>query len=100
MKQSPANNMVSRLVLRTERTHTGLQRNVASHPQEYILARMKSSTIAKAPSPRFKEWTHDLQGMEFTISITIPPLPPNIALGPFNYEREPIQMVRLSLPIS
>ena len=55
---------------------------------------MKSSTIAKAPCPTFKEWTHDLQGLEITISITIPPLPPNMAFGSFTYEREPIQMVR------
>ena len=26
--------------------------------------------------------------------ITVPPLPANIAFGPFNYEREPIQIVR------
>ena len=94
VKQSPANIMVRRLVLRTEKTYTGLQRSVAAHPLEYIFARMTSSTIAKAPCPRFKEWTHDLRGLEFTIPITIPPLPPNIAFGPFNYEREPIQLVR------
>ena len=96
VKQSPANNfrrLVRRLVLRTEKTYTGLQSSVAAHPLEYILARMTSSTIAKAPCPRFKEWTHDLQGLEFTIPITIPPLPPNIAFGPFIYEREPVQLI-------
>ena len=94
VKQSPANNMDNRLVLRTEKTYTGLQRSVAAHPLEHILARKKSSAIARVPCPRFKEWTHDLQGLEFTISISIHPLPPNITFGPFNYEREPIQIVR------
>ena len=28
------------------------------------------------------------------LPITVPPLPANIAFGPFSYEREPIQMVR------
>ena len=55
---------------------------------------MKGSTVAKAPCPRFKEWTYDLRGLEFTLPVTVPPLPNNIAFGPFNYEREPIQMVR------
>ena len=55
---------------------------------------MRDSTIAKAPCPRFKEWTFDLLGLEFTLPITVSPLPGNIAFGPFNYEREPIQMVR------
>ena len=71
VKQSSGNNMFSRLVLRTKKTYTGLQRSVAAHPLEYILARMKSSTIARAPCPRFKEWTHDLQGLELLL-LSVP----------------------------
>ena len=55
---------------------------------------MRDSTIAKAPWPQFKEWTHDFRGLEFKLAVTVPPVPQNIAFGSFNYEREPIQMVR------
>ena len=85
---------VDRLVIRAEKTYTGLQRSETPYPVDYILLKMKDSTIAKTPSPRFKEWTYDPNGLEFTLPITVPPLPANIAFGPFNYEREPIQMVR------
>ena len=85
---------VDRLVIRAEKTYTGLQRSDTPYPVDYILSKMKDSTIAKAPCPRFKEWTYDLVGLEFTLPITVPPLPTNIAFGPFNYEREPIQMIR------
>ena len=86
--------MVDRLIIRAEKTYSGLQRNKTLYPMDYIHSKMRKSTIAKVPSPRFKEWTYDLLGLEFTLSITLPPLPANIAFGLFNYEREPIQMVR------
>ena len=86
--------MVDRLVIRAEKTYTGLQRSDTPYPVDYILSKMNDSTIARAPCPRFKEWTYDLVGLEFTLPITVPPLPTNIAFGPFNYEREPIQMIR------
>ena len=50
--------------------------------------------MTRAPCPRFKEWTHHFNSLEFTLPVLIPPAPPNIAFGPFNYEREPVQMVR------
>ena len=86
--------MVDRLIIRAEKTYTGLQRSKTSYPVDYILSKMRNSTIAKAPCPRFKEWTYDLLGLEFTLPFTLPPLLANIPFGPFNYEREPIQMVR------
>ena len=85
---------VDRLVIRAEKTYTELQRSKTSYPVDYILSKMRNSTIAKVPCPRFKEWTYDLLGLEFTLPITFSALPANIAFGPFNYEREPIQMVR------
>ena len=93
-EKSLPSGMVDRLVIRAEKTYTGLQRSDTPYPVDYILSKMKDSTIAKAPCPRFKEWTYDLVGLEFTLPITVPPLPTNIAFGPFNYEREPIQMIR------
>ena len=63
---------------------------------KHILSQTKDSTLAKAPCFWFKEWTlqDDLQEQEFTLAIIVTPIPPNIAFGPFNYEREPVQMVR------
>ena len=55
---------------------------------------MSKSKVAEEPCPRFKEWTRDLRGLEFTLAVTVPPVTPNIVFGPFNCEREPIQMVR------
>ena len=81
---------VDRLIIRAEKTYTGLQRNENPFLVDYILSKMRDLTIAKVPCPRFKEWTYDLHGLEFTLPITVPPLPANIAFGPFNYEREPI----------
>ena len=37
---------------------------------------------------------HDGKGLEFTLLITVPPMPPKIVFGPFNFEHEPIQMAR------
>ena len=78
------NGTVNCLVIRAEKTYTGLQRNENPYLVDYILSKMRDSTIAKAPCPRFKEWTYDLHGLEFTLPITVPPLPGNIAFGPFN----------------
>ena len=46
------------------------------------------------PCPRFKEWTSDLCGLEFTLAVTVLSGTPNIVFGPFNSETEPIQVVR------
>ena len=85
--------MVNRLVIRAEKIYTGVERS-QSFSIEHILMRLNESEVTRAPCPRFKEWTHDDHGLEFTLPVTIPPAPPNIAFGPFNYEREPVQMVR------
>ena len=58
------------------------------------MTKLAESKVAKAPLPRLKEWTHDRQGLEITFPIVSPSAPMNIAFGPFNYEREPFQMVR------
>ena len=50
--------------------------------------------VAKAPCPRFKEWTSDGKGLEFTLATVVPPVPLSIVFGPFNFEREPVQMAR------
>ena len=50
----------------------GLDRNTASYPLEHILTELGDARIAEAPCPRFKDWTHDLRGPEFTLDITIP----------------------------
>ena len=59
-----------------------------------ILEKLSLPGVAKAPCPRFKEWTSDGKGLEFTLATVMPPVPSNIAFGPFNFEREPVQMVR------
>ena len=48
--------------------------------------------VAKAPCSRFKEWTSDGKGLEFTLATVVPPVPPSIVFGPLNFEREPVQM--------
>ena len=58
------------------------------------MTQLSKYEVATAPCPRFKEWTHDRRGLEFSLPAIVSPVPMNIAFGPFNYEREPIQMVR------
>ena len=85
--------LVSCVVIRAEKTYTGLERE-RIFPVDVVLEELSKSKIAEEPCPRFKEWTSDLRGLEFTLAVTVPPVTPNIVFGPFNYEREPIQMVR------
>ena len=85
--------LVSRVVIRAEKTYNGLERE-RIFPVDVVLEELSKSKIAEEPCPRFKEWTSDLRGLEFTLAVTVPPVTPNIVFGPFNYEREPIQMVR------
>ena len=49
---------------------------------------------AKAPCPRFKEWSSDGKGLGFTLATVIPLVRSNIVFGPFNFEREPEQVDR------
>ena len=82
-----------RLTVRAEKTYSSLER-YGDYPVDTILEKLSSPGVAKAPCPRFKEWTSDEKGLEFTLATVMPPVPSNIAFGPFNFEREPVQMVR------
>ena len=64
------------------------------HPVETILQKLSSPGVAKAPCPMFNEWTSNGRGLEFTLATVMPPVPGNIVFGPFNFEREPVQMAR------
>ena len=92
-KESCTHDMVPRLVIRAEKIYTGLERQ-ANYPLERILFEMSKCEVAKAPCPPFKQWTYDNKGLEIILAVTKPPIPPNIAFGPLNVEREPIQMTR------
>ena len=93
VKECAKSHMVHRLVIRAEQTYTVVESS-QSFSLEHIMTKLNESEVTRAPCPRFKEWTHNRNGLEFTLPVTIPPDPPNIAFGPFNYEREPLQMVR------
>ena len=86
-------NLVHRLTVRAEKTYSSLER-YGDYPVDTILEKLSSPGVAKAPCPRFKEWTSDGKGLEFTLATVMPPVPSNIAFEPFNFEREPVQMVR------
>ena len=85
-------NLVHCLTVRAEKTYSSLERH-GDHPVDTILEKLSLPGVAKAPCPRFKEWTSDGKGLEFTLATVMPPVPSNIAFGPFNFEREPVQMV-------
>ena len=85
--------LVHRIVVREEKTFSGVKRT-DNHPVATILQQITTPNVAKAPYSRFKEWTNDGKGLEFTFSTVVPPLPPNFVFGPFNFEREPVQMAR------
>ena len=76
-----------------KKTFNGVERT-DNHPVETILQQIATPNVAKAPCSRFKEWTNDGKGLEYTLSTVVPPVPPNIVFGPFNFEREPVQMAR------
>ena len=84
---------VSRVVIRAEKTYTGLERE-RIFPVEVVLEELSKSKVAEELCPCFKEWRSDLCGLEFTLAVTVPTVTPNIVFGPFNFEREPIQMDR------
>ena len=85
--------LVRRVVIRAKKTYTGLERE-RIFPVDVVLEELSKSKVAEEPCPRFKEWTSDLRGLEFTLAVTVPPVTTNIVIGPFDFEREPIQMVR------
>ena len=86
-------NLVHRLTVRAEKTYSAVERS-GDYPVDTVLEKLSSPGVAKAPCPRFKEWTSNGKGLEFTLATVMPPVPSNIAFGPFNFEREPVQMAR------
>ena len=76
-----------------KKTYSAVER-IKDHPVDTILQKLSSPGVAKAPCLRFKEWTSDGKRLEFTLATVIPPVPGNIVFGPFNFEREPVQMAR------
>ena len=85
--------LVHRLTVRAEKTYSAVERS-GNHPVDAILEKLSLPGVEKAPCPRFKEWTSDEKGLEFTLPTVMPPVPNNIAFGLFNFEREPVQMAR------
>ena len=85
--------LVNREVIRTGKTYTGLERDQIC-PVDVILDKLSKSKVAEKPFTRFKDWTSILRGLEFTLAVTVPSVTPNIVFGPFNFEKELIQMVR------
>ena len=85
--------LVHRIIVRAEKTFAGVGRT-EKYPAETILQQIAVPRVARAPCPRFKEWTSDGKGPEFTLATVVPPVPPSIVFGPFNFEREPVQMAR------
>ena len=85
--------LVHRLTVRAEKTYSAVERS-GNHPVDVIFEKLSLPGVEKAPCPRFKEWTSDEKGLEFTLPTVMPPVPNNIAFGPFNFEREPVQMAR------
>ena len=86
-------NTVYRLTVRAEKTYSAVERT-RDHPKDTILQKLSPPGVAKAPCSRFKEWTSDGKGLEFTLETVAPSVPGNIVFGPFNFEREPVQMAR------
>ena len=85
--------LISRVVMRAEKTYTGLERE-RIFPVDVVPEVLSKSKVVEEPCPRFEERTSDLRCLEFTLAVTVPPVTPNIVFGPFNFEKEPIQMVR------
>ena len=82
-----------RLTVRAEKTYSAVERS-GNHPVDAILEKLSLPGVEKAPCPRFKEWTSDEKGLEFTLPTVMPPVPKNIAFGSFNFKNEPVQMAR------
>ena len=85
--------LVHRIIVRAEKTFAGVDRT-ENYPTETIFQQIVVPGVAQAPCPRFNEWTSDGKGLEFTLATVVPSVPPTIVFGPFNFEREPVQMAR------
>ena len=85
--------LVHRIIVRAEQIFAEVERT-EKYPAETILQQIAVPGVANAPCPRFKEWTRDGKGLEFTLATVVPPVLPSIVFGPFNFEREPVQMAK------
>ena len=65
-------NLVHRLTVRAEKTYSSVERS-GDYPVDTILEKLSSPGVAKAPCPRFEEWTSDGKGLEFTLATVMPP---------------------------
>ena len=74
-------NLVHRLTVRAEKTYSSLERH-GDHPVDTILEKLSLPGVAKAPCPRFKEWTSDGKGLEFTLATVMPQYPAILLLAP------------------
>ena len=92
-KEGETEGLVYRLTVRAKKTHSAVERT-GDHPVGAILQKLSSPGVAKAPCPRFKVWTGDGKGLEFTLATVIPSLPSNNVFGTFNFERKPVQLAR------
>ena len=82
-----------RIVVRAEKTFAGVERT-GNHSAEIVLQQIAVPGVAKEPCPRFKEWTSHGKNLEFKLALVVLPVPPNFVFGPFNFEREPVQIAR------
>ena len=69
--------LVSRLVIRAEKTYTGLEKQ-RIFPVDFILEELSKSKVGEELCPRFKEWTSNRHDLEFTLAVTVPSVTPNI----------------------
>ena len=67
-------NLVHHLTVRAEKTYSSLERS-GDYPVDTILEKLSSPGVTKAPCPRFKEWTSDGKGLEFTLATVMPQYP-------------------------
>ena len=62
---------VHRIVVRAEKSFAGVERT-DNYSAEVIIQQIAVFGVAKALCPRFKEWTNDGKGQEFTLATVIP----------------------------
>ena len=70
VNETMKSSLVNRLVIRAEKTKTGVERS-HSFSIEVITTKLNESEVTRAPCLRFKEWTHDHHGLEFILQLPI-----------------------------
>ena len=78
VNETKKSSLVNRVVKCAEKTNTGVERS-HSFSVDPIMTKLNESKVTRAPCTSFKEWTHDHQGLEFTLPVTIPPTPTNFS---------------------